>query len=775
MAASGKLRAKLVWTMLFVLILVGIITLSLIVSIQYQSSKRHLASIESLILDSIVSKGKVMGENHALALKGLVADNAFTDVSELVKHSVKEDGDVVYGLFINSEKVPWAYFSPTTLNESSVIDPWSELNIPDGYIEMAKLTTRRVTLFNHEIFEVAVPVIEEGERLGVIIYGLSLSRVRSAVKEARSDSIARLKRTIGIIVGLVVLITILGIVISSRQAGKITKPLADLTLAANSLASGDMTVHVEVSSGDEIETLGATFNKMVSDLSKTYQELETLNRTLEQKVMSRTAELSSRNRDMRLVLDNINQGLITVDKDGIMAKERSAEIDRWFGGYDDGIPIVDYLARLDKNLSEWFELGFEALWEDCLPLDVCIDQLPQRLRYNSREYRFSYQPIHEEENHAISSLLVVIADMTEQIELERKEAHQREVLNVFSRVMSDRSGYLSFERETNNLVDDIASENFRDDLVMVRRAVHTLKGNSSLLGLETISSLCHEMEEEIHETNGPPSKMRIKRLERTWNELKEKTHAFTNIGDGTIEIKREDYETLLDKAYSKAPHNEILRKLVAFRLEPVEKQFSRIKEQAIGLAKRLGKGEIEVEMSHQNLRLQAEYWTPFWSGLSHVIRNAVDHGIEDSENRSSSKDGKRPTITLKAAVEHNDFVVEIGDNGKGIDWEKVERKVRIMGLSAGTRAELIEAIFSDGFSTRDEVTDTSGRGIGMAALRQCVLQMHGRIGLQSEKGKGTVWKFSFPRSQMDGEIWKRIEERVVSQENRNEPEQLVVS
>ncbi|MEY4513349.1 MAG: hypothetical protein RLZZ450_5471 [Pseudomonadota bacterium] len=94
-----------------------------------------------------------------------------------------------------------------------------------------------------------------------------------------------------------------------------------------------------------------------------------------------------------------------------------------------------------------------------------------------------------------------------------------------------------------------------------------------------------------------------------------------------------------------------------------------------------------------------------------MVRNAVDHGLERGAAQG------RATIYLSTKHQHGQLVVELSDNGRGVDWAKVARKAEEQGLARATRTDLVEALFSDGLSTRDEATEYSGRGVGMSAVR----------------------------------------------------------
>ncbi len=741
-----SLRAKLVRMMIATLAFVGAVTLCVVAWMQYRTSEQNLRIIEGHIHDSIVSKGLLLTENHSLALKGLVADNAFGDVANLVGRAVKEDADVVYGLFLSADQMPWVYVSPSKPDPQKGDNGlWKETKIDSTKTDQKKASSRKVNLFGQKIHESASPVIDEDEYLGTIYYGLSLKRMSMALDVAREKSDQALVQTLVFLGILIVATTLLGLLLASRASSRITRPLGDLTTAANSISSGDLNTHVEIKSGDEIEILGGAFNSMVNELNEYYAMLEEMNASLELKVEERTKELSTRNRDMRMVLDNVNQGFITLFKDGVMSLERSSVVDEWFHSYGENTGFVDYMSTADVSFSEWFELGWEALNEGFLPLELCLHQLPKHLCVEDREFSFSYSPILETED--LVSVLVVIEDITEQLEFERKEAEQREILNVFRRVSHDRNGYLSFHREAEKLIAKTIKDGEPVDLVTLKRDIHTIKGNTALFGLNSVAKICHEIENEIEDTDQSPSREQLKILTDRWSVLNDSTRAFVKDGQTRIiEIAASEYEQFLQKIQVEDPGNLCLNQLVEWKLEPVSRQFDRIAEQAKALARRLGRGDIEVATNPNDVRLNSERWAVFWSSLTHVVRNAVDHGFEGFEPGGGKE--KKPLLSLKSYIRDEWFTIEIADNGKGINWDSISKKAKEQRLPYQTKEDLMTALFADGVSTKKEVTDTSGRGVGMAALKSAIEEMTGSIELDSGAGQGTCWRFMFPREEM---------------------------
>src|SRR6185369_858215 len=127
---------------------------------------------------------------------------------------------------------------------------------------------------------------------------------------------------------------------------------------------------------------------------------------------------------------------------GYLSQERSASIDRWFGGYSGPTTFAAYASTIDPEFGQLFELGHQALTEGTLPKDLCIDQLPTRLQFRGREFRCAYTPI--DDGARDDGLLIVISDVTDQLAGAQKEAEQRETMALFQGVMRDRSGHDAF-------------------------------------------------------------------------------------------------------------------------------------------------------------------------------------------------------------------------------------------------------------------------------------------------------------------------------------------
>ncbi len=189
---------------------------------------------------------------------------------------------------------------------------------------------------------------------------------------------------------------------------------------------------------------------------------------------------------------------------------------------------------------------------------------------------------------------------------------------------------------------------------------------------------------------------------------------------------------------------EIAGRIAGLKLERAETRLQRFASQARGLAARLGKVHLEVEVESNRLRLSGEALGPFWASFAHVVRNAVDHGVEFPEERATA--GKPPIARLLLRVSRADdrVVVEVIDDGRGVDWAAVSDRAVSLALPHESRSDLVAALFHDGLTTRGDVSDVSGRGVGLGAARGECERLGGTVGVTSEPGRGATFRFAFP-------------------------------
>ncbi|MDR5875266.1 chemotaxis protein CheA [Halomonas sp. CUBES01] len=186
--------------------------------------------------------------------------------------------------------------------------------------------------------------------------------------------------------------------------------------------------------------------------------------------------------------------------------------------------------------------------------------------------------------------------------------------------------------------------------------------------------------------------------------------------------------------------------VMSIRMIPMEFVFSRFPRVVRDTAGKLGK-EIELVTEGKSTELDKSLVERITDPLTHLVRNSLDHGIEMPDVRESIGKPRTGKLTLSARHQGGNILIEVRDDGAGLDRDRLLAKARDNGLNVSdtmTDEDVFQLIFAPGFSTANEVTDVSGRGVGMDVVKRNIQGMGGRVEIQSKKGEGTITSIVLP-------------------------------
>ena len=195
--------------------------------------------------------------------------------------------------------------------------------------------------------------------------------------------------------------------------------------------------------------------------------------------------------------------------------------------------------------------------------------------------------------------------------------------------------------------------------------------------------------------------------------------------------------------------NDLQRSVMKIRMVPVDQLFRRFPRMVRDVAKQCGR-EVDLELSGLETDLDKGILDAVAEPLTHLVRNAVSHGIEPAEQRRAEGKSPRGKIRLHAYHQGNQVVVEISDDGRGIDAQKIRGKAIELGMVTAEEAarlnetETLDFIFRPGFSTAEEVTEVSGRGVGMDVVQSVLQRLKATIHVETHKGQGTKFRLKLP-------------------------------
>ncbi len=192
---------------------------------------------------------------------------------------------------------------------------------------------------------------------------------------------------------------------------------------------------------------------------------------------------------------------------------------------------------------------------------------------------------------------------------------------------------------------------------------------------------------------------------------------------------------------------EVQRTAMSMRMIPIRQLFQRMSRLVRDLSRKTGK-QAELDLTGEETELDRNVVEQLADPIMHMLRNALDHGIETPDERERSGKDRTARVLLKAAHQAGHIVVEVSDDGRGLNTENILARARELGLVADgerlSEAETFNLIFTPGFSTAGRVTSVSGRGVGMDVVRKQIQKLRGKVEIRSAAGKGTTIVLKLP-------------------------------
>lgn len=602
-----------------------------------------------------------------------------------------------------------------------------------------------------------------------------MSEIDAVVADTRNGVMA--------LMGLVLLATI---VVSAVLGIRMVAPLNLLAGKMQAVRDGDMTVESGIKRPDEIGLLAEVFDLMRERIRQYTEHLEEL--------------VDEKMRQVRDILDSIDQGLLTVNLDGTVNPEHSRKANAILHVEDVSKSEVHQVLHLsDEGLTDWkawvdlvVQKHMSMRW-DKLAKVAPVRELKLGDPEDPKYVQVGYQKMLDKQDK-LTKIMILAQDVTEtrrieRIVMEEKARHENEVktilglVNTLPEVLQDyfedlerrmvtlRSGLVELLEEARRAraeYPDGRPLSIDQDLVAsVFRDLHTIKGNSATYGFEKLTHIAHEAEELV-EALRPPIEVRSEAtIEGVRAKLDEMTEAIEEIrmvgrklsgGDELVlRIPESRVEAIRDLAHGLARDGglspEVARLVEACR-EVRNIPFARLTEKYSTVVRRLAERLdklVRFQAVPADLEVDPHFLGRFDEALVHLVRNGVDHAIELPEEREDVGKPAEGTLRLTAKVTAKEIELTLEDDGKGIDGDRLVAKaieggaLRPQDAEGMTWQQKIELVFQSGISTASEVTDLSGRGVGMDAVMSGIIAMGGRVELWSELGKGTRVTLALPR------------------------------
>ena len=509
------------------------------------------------------------------------------------------------------------------------------------------------------------------------------------------------------------------------------------------------------------------------EIEEQRDEIAASNEVLEQTVANRTMAL-------RNLLNSAGQGFLSFGPDLLVREEYSNECVKIFGGQIAGARFANLIFPKDQEQQVFVEsIFFEILNnQDNEVREIYLPLLPSEVIINSRYINIEYKIIKDPESDNAEVCMAILSDVTENRLLESQVEQERNLLKMVVKVIVNRTDFIQnvndFRRFSTSGLQRILASSAKDEekFAEIFRQLHTFKGNFSQLDMSFIVENLHQLETTMTDfkNEGGLDQGELKHLFteidlETWLQedlayLEEILGQKLLTEHDELVISKNKLIEIENRIVTLLPPSEcklLIPELRRLRYKPLAELFSSFADYVNRLAERLEKRIYPVKLTAEPIQVDPDAYKGVIKSLVHVFRNAVDHGLESVDDRVELGKEEYGEIAINISTNDRYIVISISDDGRGIDSMALRRKALVQGLlpeeqlQDASDEEILQLIFVDGFSTKENVTEVSGRGVGLAVLKNELTKLGGYSKVETVLGQGTTFYLYLPLE--TEEIW----------------------
>ena len=570
---------------------------------------------------------------------------------------------------------------------------------------------------------------KDGKVAGVVEVALSTA---NEVAEAKQEFLRS-----ALMAALLALVV--GVILTFMVSRSITQPIKNLIGVTKQMAAGDLKARATLTGKDEVARLGGDFNDMAANLERSYGELENYSKNLENMVAERTAEVVAGKKKIQKILEHIEQGILTFDASMAIDDEFSAFLATFYQVSPNSIaganavefvfPEAGFSA---DEMNQTRETLHAVLGESSIAWDFNSDHLPREAQIviagEPKIIALEWTPMVDDDDNT-ERLMLALRDLTVQRQLEAKmeadKAQNERMMTMISELIANkRSAVAKFLADAQRRLEaTIAALDTSYDPQEIFRDLHTVKGGARLLKTKALMNAAHLAEE-------PFSRM-LKGEELPADQIRESLLALQQEVHAYIRVLDEVLGSAGDSSGVSGP--EVLAGVVGSQAVVLKKT---IEDHGCSL----GTLVCADHVIHWN----PEVLSDIADMIMHGLNNGVDHGYLRPRQRGKTL----PDVDLRveARLERDQVVIDILDAGDGFDLEKIKQIAIEKGLKMEDSPEgILETLFSDGVSTAESVSESSGRGVGLPAVRQTAEKLGGRVMMIPNQPRGAHLIVTLPK------------------------------
>lgn len=602
----------------------------------------------------------------------------------------------------------------------------------------------------------------QNQKLGIVLLAQPISVINGVIDNSQALVYVSLIGILGmtLIIGFVIVMAIKKLVLEPLSTFE--NGLSDFFLFLQ--GKKDYTENITINTDDEFGEMAKSLKENIAVSAKLHEEIGELNTNLEHRVEEKTKKVTT-------LLDNAGQGFLSFGCDFIVDEEYSIECTKFLGQKIAGEDISDLLFK-DETKKEFFKktlIDTHELESDIVKKSM-LSLLPNEIILNQRALKIEYKIIDT------TKMMLILTNISAQKKLEKKIKREQQILKMIVEIVSESDSFYDTNKDYEEFISTCQkyvqpNKSSLHNISEIYRTIHTFKGAFSQLYMNKVVEFLHSLESELSlmiKQNKHSNESLLALLETSdfKTSIQEEHNVIRDIlGDeflnsqNFVKISFQEVKTLQNKICTMFANERLetkqakeiiddVRSLSHLKLLNLLKPYPHLVEQ---LAQRLEKEIYEVEIIGSDDVYVTDELKPFIKSLTHVFRNSVDHGIELPETRLINNKEEVGTISCSFEEENEMIQIVISDDGAGLDKQKILSKALYEKIITPAESEsmsneaIYDLIFNEQFSTKDEVSDISGRGVGMNAVKHELDKIGGKITINTQNGSGTTFIFTIPK------------------------------
>ncbi len=568
---------------------------------------------------------------------------------------------------------------------------------------------------------------------------------------------------------------------------KVARSLVKLSNDATVIKEGNLDHTIVQDRYDELGTLQVNFDSMRTEVKDFIENLD-------QKVQERTKEVNEEKKKIADLMNNMKQAVFKAGEDGTVLGPVSAYTNEVFGGEIVGTNIFDTVY---KGVEKESEVGvaitstyIAVFGEDDMQWDLSEDNLPRKIvrqidGIEDKILKLSYAPLWSSDDE-LQEIMYVVEDITELEALAREKAKSDENIQMIQSISNsnfdDLCNYFSSTESLLANTESILHSGSYDaeSFALLFRNLHTIKGNSRIYTFSLVSTATHTVESlvtrQLAQLKSEPviEDSTIQELLSGIKNIRLSLEKYAKVGrevfkvslDGksltspdaivqnaaTVKVLQKNFaemEQLLNSFEEKSSDKRMESILQVFRTlyeVDVMSSFNKYKSMISEMSEVMNK-KINFDILGDEVSMSKDRLTLLHDAFIHMIRNSADHGIESIEDRLKSGKSEEGQISIIFKSNTNGFTLTMKDDGAGIPADKIYQKaIDVKAIDVNKKlseSEKLMLIFLPNLSTKEEISELSGRGVGMDVVKTNIESIGGTIKVISELGKGTEFILDF--------------------------------